>query len=387
MDTQRQIDFPRAEKLAMLDRVRFGRPPRGTPARCQASEAVCKAVLKVIDGCARFSPTSWPGEDLIAARTGYSARAVRRAVARLQGVGILAVADRGRMSNLYAIVWTELALMVQRQQAVSDAPIFAAPRGPLSGHPVLTTAAGCEDRVSGCEDRVSSEPFRSASEPPPLGRARAAAEVAGPDRERPPAHPPPAKAGGRPAPVRDRPPPRPASGSTDEESLRRWTIQRLLRAAKLDYWEKIGQEAFDLGRTVPEVAAAVRTMDHNQHLFRSPRAALAEFLRTGNWPADGVVTVRPVDPAALSAARDVARAEAAEKARADQAAAAVHAARDAAWSALPPPRRAELIAEARSRNGGLLARLPDDSLAVVTLAQDLLDEAGVSVSATRGPSP
>lgn len=123
-EQQREIDFDRASKLRMLERVALA-VERGR----QTSAAATKAVLKVIDAHARDKPLAVLKIATIQVEAGHKTRSTTtRAIRELKRQCLLNVVPRrngtGKRASEYRIVWSNLRDLVSLQ----DAPCNGASR-------------------------------------------------------------------------------------------------------------------------------------------------------------------------------------------------------------------------------------------------------------------
>jgi hypothetical protein len=252
MDEQKKFDFTRADQLGLLRAVTFGRNGRVSP-------TVVKSVLRVIDDAGR---TCWCSQSTIAERANCSTRSVGSAIAILTELGLI-TAVRGSRANEHRIVWTELELMVQKQQAEQAAAV-----GSTDTQAPATSAvhsALCDPNSVVC-DRQVLQSDRQVLQPD--------RQVLQSDRQVLPTN------GER--TVKDPPPPtREEAGGGDFDfglELQRLGINR---------WRSFAREFS--GRDQGELREAITTYQANRSKFDSA-AALIDYLRSGSWPVDGVMT-------------------------------------------------------------------------------------------------
>ncbi|MEQ1828049.1 MAG: hypothetical protein ABL921_18960 [Pirellula sp.] len=111
--SQKLFDFSRGDQLGLLDAIEI-------PDAREISGATAKSVLRAIDG---FGARCFAASATIAATVHRSVRTVKRALSRLEALGLVVPDDRKRRfnANLSATVcrridWTEVELQVRRQQ-------------------------------------------------------------------------------------------------------------------------------------------------------------------------------------------------------------------------------------------------------------------------------
>lgn len=121
---QQTIDFARAEQLDLLSRAQLEAGlPQDSKSRANVRGSTLRLVLRAIDDFGRGG-TAWPSQKTLAERTGLSDRQVKRAIAALKAMSVLCVECHpnpyGGRSNHYAIVWSELALLVNTSAPVPN---------------------------------------------------------------------------------------------------------------------------------------------------------------------------------------------------------------------------------------------------------------------------
>lgn len=244
--SQQVFDFTRGDQLGLLRAVRFTDLDG-------VSGTATKAVLKAIDDHGR---ECCAGVETLAASANVSQRVAKRALARLVRQSLITRtvqwnATYRRVLGHCRIVWTELDLFVTRNTE-SQAPVPAT-QPPSSEGPRLRTNGPLEQ--SNGPPRPTNGPLateRSAiMTPNPIGTVK---------------KPPPtgARAGGR------------------------LDLEVLFRDIGLKHYRSLAVEFCEVDQSEIESAAEVYRLNITK--FAGPGAVI-EFLRSGCWPVDGVLSI------------------------------------------------------------------------------------------------
>jgi hypothetical protein len=133
---QQEFNWPRARQLSTLRDCRI---PNGHSADGKVvSSKILKAVLIAIDQFAGQERECFAAIRTISENTGYSPRHTNRAIACLEAFSLITKEQRknvfGLVTNHYRIVWSELALLVPRDEG--DRCALGADRCALSSKPL-----------------------------------------------------------------------------------------------------------------------------------------------------------------------------------------------------------------------------------------------------------
>lgn len=240
---QIEMDFTRGDQLGLLDSVFFeGRSGCST-----------KAALKAIDS---FGRECFASQKAIAERANMSGRTFQRALDRLLALSIVSCDLKrnvfGVVTNHYRIVWNELQLRVDHQS--STARSVASPVPTVTPFQQTVTPFGPTDTTS-CHDRYDNMTHNTQLNH--KNRHQPAREAA-------------------------------AGGFLDSVSnLDLETLEAAFRSIGLQRFAKLARE-FDGRRE--SVLAAIEVYSSQRSKFVGPGAVI-DFLRSGSWPADGVLSV------------------------------------------------------------------------------------------------
>jgi AraC-like DNA-binding protein len=232
---QIEIDFSRGDQLGLLDAVYFVDSDG-------LSGCSTKAVLKAIDG---FGRECFASRETIAARANVSSRTVSRAVKRLIGMSVITCEFQkncfGTVTNHYRIVWSELELRVDRQLSTDR----LVPPEPSVVPPEPTVVPRRPTVVPGATDRS----------------ARMATNTKEPQK------------------IRHQPASEAAAGEVEilENAFRSIGLQRFAQLAREFRWRDC------------EVVEAISIYSAQRNKFAGP-GAVVDFLRSGDWPADGILS-------------------------------------------------------------------------------------------------
>jgi hypothetical protein len=134
---QMQIDFDRASKLRMLEKVVLP-----IPSGAKTSAVACKAILKTIDGHAREKDACCLKVETIARESGLSRAAAHRAIKALEQNSLLIVIRRivmGKRASEYKICWPNLRDLLFPAQSEEGKPM---------AHDAPSDVARCANRCS-----------------------------------------------------------------------------------------------------------------------------------------------------------------------------------------------------------------------------------------------
>ena len=256
METQQQINFSRCEQLGLIENLRLPKLPKCFKKKYAASGQVCKHVLRDLDSFGRGGE-AFPSIETMAERLDLSTRTVKRAIARLELLGLICKRKRktrwGNVGNIYTIVWSELAVLQLRR---SD---------PVSLGPAKRSDTGSErsDTVSKRSDTVSPEALKNENEAPPPTPTAAAGDLF----------------------------------DLLEAAGVRWQPKQLADRLRRDGW------------TVELLRQTCELVERNRGRLDNPPAALVGFLRHGSWPIemDPVPTAEQLERSRRRKALKVAR--------------------------------------------------------------------------------
>lgn len=259
---QQRIDFSRAEQLGLLREARLPMQQ--------------KAVLRAIDDFGRGGE-AWPSQSRLAVAVGCSERHLRRLLSELVDDSLVCITrqclgDGRRSGNVYVIVWSELALLSQasgvRQQESAISLQESAPGPPEvpdigADQPDICAYQSdiCADQPDICAYqpdngvRFREAPKETLKEPPPPSAHQAAAEDVG------------------------------HSEAGDGEPSR---LADALKAAGIERIEPVIREATERGLSAEALRTIVRDYTANRPKFIGP-GAIVDRIRSGAWPAAGVV--------------------------------------------------------------------------------------------------
>ena len=156
MDRQTQIDFPAAERLAMIREARL--PAVKLPEGCRVSASKQKAVLSALNELGQGRECAISRRELAAA-AGCAERTARRTILALERLSLLCVALQanaaGQVIGHFRIVWSELALW-HKPPAAPPIPQTPGPQEDRTPWPIVHGG-----RSSMVDDRSSMAPDRS----------------------------------------------------------------------------------------------------------------------------------------------------------------------------------------------------------------------------------
>ena len=241
MDEQQKFDFTRADQLGLLTDVVIPKQAREVPRHKVVSPLLAKAVLIAIDKAGR---SCWLSQKTMAERVNCSVRSIVNAIARLMELGLVTKV-RGT-TNEHRIVWTEVEQLVRVQQQEQQR---CQGRDQSTGIDHVASRQGDMqpvEKVQMTAEKVQTLHVNSKNykEQPPTERAKA------------------------------------AGGGCFWFGLE---LQRI----GLNRWRALSIEFAD--RPESELREAIAVYEANRTKFHGP-AALVDFLRSGSWPVDGVMT-------------------------------------------------------------------------------------------------
>ena len=252
--TQTQIDFEsgtRAGRLRMVENVSIPRCPKGTPKREQASAAIAKSLLKMIES---FDGRCYASEAWLAEKLEVSERTVRRAVARLSRLSLICVQRKsnrfGTVTNNYQLVWSEIALL-QPKNTADQQDI-----GTIQQDTVSSWSSDQQDIGTDQQDIRTDQEDTVSSNPPY--------------------------------------PPYPPSSSREDPAMT--TATKLLEKHLSDP----STVARLVSHHVDEIPDVVLEFEHSRQRCGLDPGAIAYRLSTGKWPADGVATADAIRSAAVA---------------------------------------------------------------------------------------
>lgn len=242
---QIEMDFTRGDQLGLLDAVFFaGRSGCST-----------KAALKAIDS---FGRECFASQKAIAERANMSGRTFQRALDRLLDLSIVTCDLKrnvfGVVTNHYRIVWNELQLRVDHQS--STARSVAPPVPTVTPFQQTDTTFGPTDTPS-CRDRYDNMTHNTQLNH--KNRHQPAREAA-------------------------------AGGFLDSDSDSNSDLQTLEAAFRSIGLQRFAKLAREFQGRRESVLAAIAVYSSQRSKFVGPGAVI-DFLRSGSWPADGVLSV------------------------------------------------------------------------------------------------
>ena len=279
---QQEFDWSRGRQLAILRDCVL---PEGLQGKdgSSVSQAKAKALLKLIDDYAR-GRTAFVSLETLVEKSQMGRRTVIRATQALHALSLLIVVKDGRRRcNRYTLVWSELALLCPSESHSCSSSV-AKPSGPSQADdhvaamaaiasgtvPSATSATSLDDDEDGQDeegdgwhsaDQAKCHPDQAKCHHGTLTVPRSAIEP-------PPPYPPDTQAA-----------PEPITWGSAAAEIRAYGVQRTGDAIRY---------AKQRGSTPEELLDALRTCRANERLFARPPAALVEWCRSGDWPADGV---------------------------------------------------------------------------------------------------